>query len=60
MNRLAEYEDDPATTSTTLLREYIWFDGLPVGVVQGGSLYFARTDHIGRPVFATDGTGTKM
>jgi len=28
-----------------------------VGVVEGGQLYFVRTDHIGRPVFATNDAG---
>jgi len=26
----------------------------------GGQLYFVRTDHIGRPVFATDSAATKV
>lgn len=59
-NRIAEYEYDPSTYATTLLREYIWMDGRAVAVVEGGVIYFIRTDHIGRPVFATDGTGTKI
>jgi len=36
------------------MREYIWMDGMPVAVVQGGVVYYIRVDHIGRPVFATD------
>ncbi len=31
-----------------------------VGVVENGALYFVRTDHIGRPVFATDDAGVKV
>ncbi len=31
-----------------------------VGVVENGTLYFVRTDHIGRPVFATDDAGVKV
>ncbi|MGD1885240.1 MAG: RHS repeat domain-containing protein [Paracoccaceae bacterium] len=31
-----------------------------VAVVEGGQVYFIRTDHIGRPVFATDSAGTKV
>ena len=42
------------------MREYIWLNGEAVGVVEGGVLYFVRTDHIGRPAFATDGTGAKV
>ena len=59
-NRLAEYDYDAATQTSTLLREYIWLDGEAVGVVEGGVVYFVRSDHIGRPVFATDGTGAKV
>ena len=59
-NRLAEYAYDPATQTSTLLREYIWLDGLPVGVVESGTLYYVRTDHIGRPIYATDNAGTKV
>ncbi|MEM6412444.1 MAG: RHS repeat-associated core domain-containing protein, partial [Pseudomonadota bacterium] len=29
-------------------------------MVEGGVVYFIRTDHIGRPVFATDSAGTKI
>ena len=54
-NRLAEYDYDPATSTATLLRD-IWLNGEAIGVVEGGVLYFVRTDHIGRPAFATDGT----
>ena len=31
-----------------------------LGVFENGEMYFVRTDHIGRPVFATDDTGTKV
>ena len=51
--------DEVAGTST-LMREYIWMDGMPVAVVQGGVVYYIRVDHIGRPVFATDDTGAKV
>ena len=57
-NRIAEY--DYASGSSTLLREYIWMNGLPVAVVENGVVYYVRTDHIGRPVFATDSIGTKV
>ena len=56
-NRLAEYDYDPTTQTTTLLREYIWLDGEAVGVVENDQLYFVRTDHIGRPTIATDAAG---
>ena len=61
-NRLAEYEIDNLTGASTLLQEYIWFDGVPVAVVDGQTdeVFFVRTDHIDRPVFATDDTGTKV
>ena len=57
-NRIAEYEWDGV--SATLIREYIWLGGRAVGVIEGGQLYFIRTDHIGRPVFATDSTGSMV
>jgi uncharacterized protein RhaS with RHS repeats len=27
-------------------------------VIEGGQIYYVRTDHIGRPVFATSSAGT--
>ncbi len=59
-NRIAEYLWDPVAQASTLVREYVWMDGIAVGVVEGGVLYFVRTDHIGRPVFATNGAGAKV
>lgn len=39
-NRLAEYDWDASTSTATLLREYVWFDGVPVagagGATEGG------------------------
>lgn len=52
-NRIAEYDGNTGQ----LLIEYIWMDGMPIAAVSGGVTYFIRTDHIGRPVFATDATG---
>ena len=49
------YDVDEIAGTSTLLREYIWMDGMPVAVVQGGVVYYIRVDHIGRPAFATDG-----
>ena len=57
-NRIAEYEYDDVSGSSTLLREYVWMDGQAVAVIEGGEVYYVRSDHIGRPVFATDDTGT--
>jgi len=59
-NRLAEYLVEGS--KGTLLREYIWLNGMPVGVVDGtfDTVSFVRTDHIGRPVFATNQNGTKV
>ena len=59
-NRIAEYDYNPTTQVSTLLREYIWMNGLPVAVVENGAVYYVRTDNIGRPVFATDATGAKV
>jgi RHS repeat-associated protein len=59
-NRIAEYLYDPVSGGSTLLREYVWMDGRAVAVVEGGEVFFVRTDHIGRPVFATDPDGLKV
>nr|WP_237072772.1 RHS repeat-associated core domain-containing protein [Pseudaestuariivita rosea] len=32
----------------------------PVAVIENDQVYFIRTDHIGRPIFATDANGTKV
>ena len=52
--RVAEYSETPGA----LLREYVWLGWEPVAVIEGGVIHFIRTDHIGRPVLATDSTGT--
>jgi RHS repeat-associated protein len=52
-NRIAEYD---ATTGQVLI-EYIWLDDSPVAAVSGGQVFYLRTDHIGRPDFATDSSG---
>ncbi|NSX55968.1 hypothetical protein [Parasulfitobacter algicola] len=31
-----------------------------MAMVEGGAVYFVRTNHIGRPVFATDTSGAKV
>ncbi len=59
-NRIAEYLYDTAAGASTLIREYAWMAGRPVAVVVGGQIYFTRTDHIGRPVFATNDLGVKV
>ncbi len=59
-NRIAEYDYDAGTGTSTLIREYIWANAMIVGVVENGTLYYVRTDHIGRPVFATDDAGVKV
>jgi len=51
---------DAATSSSTLIREYVWLEGRAIAVIEGGVTHYIRTDHIGRPVFATDGAGTKV
>ena len=55
-NRIAEYDE----ASGALLREYVWLDGAPIAVREGGVNYFVRVDHIGRPVFATNAAGAKV
>ncbi len=59
-NRLAEYEVDELEGTHTLLREYIWMGDVPIAVVENDQFYLIRTDHIGRPVFATDVSGAKV
>jgi len=59
-NRIAEYDYNAGTGTLTLIREYIWMNGAPVGVVEGGQVFFVRTDHIGRPVFASNDLGVKV
>ena len=51
-NRIAEHDDTGA-----VLREYIWLDGRPLAVVEGGQTYQLHWDQIGRPAMATDSTG---
>ena len=41
-----------------MLREYIWLDGRPLAVVEGGQTYWLHWDQIGRPAMATDSTGS--
>lgn len=36
-NRLAEYDYDLAINTTTLLREYVWLEGVPVAMVDGAT-----------------------
>ena len=59
-NRIAEYDYDEALQISTLIREYVWMDDRPVAVVENDTLYSIRTDHIGRPVFATNDVGVKV
>ncbi|HMS96619.1 MAG TPA: RHS repeat-associated core domain-containing protein [Tabrizicola sp.] len=54
--RIAEYDE----ATGTLLREYIWNGWDPVALIEGGTVYYVRADHIGRPVFATNSTGAKV
>ncbi|MBL9046871.1 MAG: hypothetical protein JNK34_06090 [Tabrizicola sp.] len=54
--RIAEYDE----ATGTLLREYIWNGWDPVALIEGGTVYYVRADHIGRPVFATNASGAKV
>jgi len=42
------------------IREYVWMGDLPLAVIEGGVVYLVRTDHIGRPSFATTMAGTPV
>jgi hypothetical protein len=55
-NRIAEYNQ----ATGALIREYVWLNGALIAVVEGGVIYYVRTDHIGRPVFATNAAGAKV
>jgi len=55
-NRVAEYNAE----NGQLLAEYVWLNGAPLAVISNGVTYYVRSDHIGKPVFATDGTGAKV
>lgn len=59
-NRIAEYDYDNTTGASTLIREYIWMGATPVAIIEGGAIFYIRTDHIQRPVFATDNTGAQV
>lgn len=50
----------PPHLSRTEIRQYAWMDGRAVAVIEGGQIFFIRTDHIGRPVFATNDLGAKV
>jgi RHS repeat-associated protein len=54
--RIAEYDE----ATGALIREYVWLGWEPVAVLEGGVTSLIRTDHIGRPVFATNATGVKV
>ena len=48
------------STTGALIREYVWLEGQPIAVIEGGVISFVRADHIGRPVFATNSAGAKV
>ena len=41
-----------------LIREYAWFNGAPIAVIEGGVISLIRSDPIGRPIFATNAAST--
>ena len=51
--RIAEYNE----STGALIREYVWNGWEAIAVIEGGVISYVRTDHIGRPVFATNSTG---
>jgi uncharacterized protein RhaS with RHS repeats len=52
--RISEYNEGTGA----LIRHYVWMGDTPVAVIEGGQIYYVRTDQIGRPVFATTSAGT--
>ena len=53
---VAEYNE----ATGAFIRWYAWLEGAPIAVNEGEAVSFVRSDHIGRPVFATDSTGVKV
>jgi RHS repeat-associated protein len=53
-NRIAEYNE----ATGALIRQYVWLNGAPIAVIEGAVISYVRADHIGRPAFATNATGT--
>ena len=51
--RIAEYNE----ATGALIREYVWNWWEAIAVIEGGVISYVRTDHIGRPVLATNSTG---
>ena len=57
MDLLAESELTTAA-APVILYEYVWFNGHPVGQLDGGtSAHWTFTDHLGTPLLQTDSTG---
>ncbi|MEO1481483.1 MAG: RHS repeat-associated core domain-containing protein [Myxococcota bacterium] len=56
-NRIAEYEYKGNQGVSELLREFVWLEGRPLAVITPESTVTVRSDHIGRPVFATGANG---
>jgi hypothetical protein len=54
--RIAEYNQ----ATGALIREYVWLNWEPIAVIEGGVTYLVRTDHIGRPTFATNTSGVNV
>jgi RHS repeat-associated protein len=53
-NRIAEYNE----ATGALIRQYVWLNGAPIAVIEGGVIAYVRADQIGRPAFATNTSGT--
>jgi RHS repeat-associated protein len=41
--------------SGNAIQEHVWFNGMPVAVLAGSSLYYVHTDQLGTPRIVTDG-----
>jgi len=44
----------------TVMREYLWLDGMPIAYFDGTSLYYVHTDHLGTPRLLAGGTGAPV
>jgi RHS repeat-associated protein len=48
---------DFAATASTVLREYVMLDGMPLALIEGGQIRYVHADHLGTPQKMTDGSG---
>lgn len=52
---LGEYDESGAA-----IKEYVWFEQMPVAVLQGNQIYYVHPDHLGTPRAVTDTSDTVL